>query len=51
MDTNTIFGVERNRMPHMPLDTEIHWSWDNPLNLIPLGMLVLWAIGLLGLFV
>ena len=25
---------------HMPLDTEIHWDWRNPLNAI-LGLLLL----------
>lgn len=48
---NTLFGVERNRMPHMPLDTEAHWSWENPLNIIPLSMLALVLIALLGLFI
>lgn len=26
---------------HMPLDTESHWSWRNPANLIPLAVLLL----------
>ena len=33
---------------HMPLDTEPHWTWRNPLNLIPAFMLLLLVVGLIG---
>lgn len=33
---------------HMPLDTEPHWTWRNPLNLIPALMVVLLLIGVIG---
>jgi hypothetical protein len=32
---------------HMPLSTDlISWHWRNPLNLLPLGILVLTAVAL-----
>jgi hypothetical protein len=34
---------------HMPLDTEIHWDWRNPLNVIPAIMLVLLIVAVLAL--
>jgi hypothetical protein len=43
------FGSDKIAMPHMPLDTEIHWEWRNPLNLIPavlLGIIVLDLVAL-----
>jgi hypothetical protein len=36
---------------HMPLDTEIHWDWRNPLNIIPAIILLVMAIDLLSLLV
>ncbi len=33
---------------HMPLDIEPHWSWSNPLNIIPALLLLSLIIGLLG---
>lgn len=44
------FGSEKVALPHMPLDTEIHWDWRNPLNLIPgalLGIVILDILALL----
>ncbi len=38
--TGAIYGS------HMPLDTEIHWRWDNPLNLLPASLLVLVVVAL-----
>lgn len=26
---------ELGRSSHMPIDTDIHWDWRNPLNIIP----------------
>ncbi len=34
---------------HMPLDTNIHWTWDNPLNLLPVSILMLLALALAAL--
>ena len=34
---------------HMPLDTDIHWTWDNPLNLLPVSMLLLLVLALAAL--
>lgn len=36
---------------HMPLDTEIHWSWRNPLIILPLAMLALFVFAVLGTIV
>jgi hypothetical protein len=35
----------------MPLDTEAHWSWRNPLNIIPGLVALLLVIALVGLLV
>ncbi len=40
--TGAIFGS------HMPLDTEAHWAWRNPLNAIPAAILLLIVIALLA---
>ncbi len=34
---------------HMPIETNIYWSWTNPLNLFPAALLLITLIGLLGL--
>ncbi|HEU4324677.1 MAG TPA: hypothetical protein VFS21_16150 [Roseiflexaceae bacterium] len=34
---------------HMPLDTNIHWTWDNPLNLLPVSMVLLLVLALAAL--
>ncbi|MBK9945318.1 MAG: hypothetical protein U0Z44_10825 [Kouleothrix sp.] len=36
---------------HMPLDTDIHWNWYNPLNIIPAFILLLFALTIIGLLV
>ena len=36
---------------HMPLDTEAHWTWRNPLNILPLLIIVLFVFALLGTIV
>ena len=43
--TGTIFGS------HMPLDTEAHWDWRNPLNVIPALILLLIVIALVAVIV
>lgn len=35
----------------MPLDTGIHWSWRNPLNVIPALLLLCALIGIIGMLV
>ncbi len=35
--------------PRMVLDTGIHWTWRNPLNLIPATLLLLELISLVGM--
>ena len=42
---NTPFGS------HMPLDTQLHWDWRNPLNIIPAFMLLLFVLTIVGLLV
>ena len=43
--SNTPFGS------HMPLDTQIHWDWRNPLNIIPAFMMLLFALTIVGLLI
>lgn len=47
---NNYFGVERDVMPQMPLDTTIHWDWRNPLNIIPACVMSIIVIDLISLF-
>jgi hypothetical protein len=43
--TGAIFGS------HMPLDTQAHWDWRNPLNAIPAVILLLIIIALVAAIV
>ena len=43
--TGTIFGS------HMPLDTDAHWDWRNPLNVIPAMILLLIVIAFVAALV
>ena len=43
--TGAIFGS------HMPLDTEAHWDWRNPLNIIPAAILLVIVIALVAAIV
>jgi hypothetical protein len=36
---------------HMPLDTEMHWEWSNPLNILPAFVALLFLITLVALIV
>jgi hypothetical protein len=36
---------------HMPIDTTIHWSWHNPLNIIPLTLLTVLVFSLVATFI
>lgn len=40
--TSAIYGS------HMPLDTEAHWTWRNPLNILPALLLLFFLIGVIG---
>ena len=42
------FSSER-RGSHMPIDTNVHWDWRNPLNILPAIILVILAIGMIGM--
>jgi hypothetical protein len=33
---------------HMPLDTSVHWDWSNPLNILPITMLLLIVFALIA---
>jgi hypothetical protein len=33
---------------HMPLDVEAHWDWRNPVNIIPIAILLLLVIALVA---
>jgi hypothetical protein len=32
----------------MPLDTEAHWDWRNPLNVIPATVLLVYLLALMA---
>ena len=34
---------------HMPLDTSIHWEWNNPLNILPALILVFLAVAIIAM--
>ena len=34
---------------HMPLDVDIHWQWHNPLNLLPLAVVLLLLLAVLAM--
>jgi hypothetical protein len=36
---------------HMPLDTDVHWDWRNPLNAIPAMVLLVIVIALVAALV
>ena len=36
---------------HMPLDTQMHWSWSNPLNIIPAFIALLFVLTVIGLII
>lgn len=40
--TSTVLGS------HMPIDTEAHWNWRNPLNILPVLVLLFFLIGIVG---
>ena len=46
---STIFSTADYRGSHMPIDTEIHWEWRNPLNLLPLLLLLFLSVALVAM--
>ncbi len=42
-------GSNTVRGSHMPLETSPHWRWNNPLNVIPLLIVVTVALALVAL--
>jgi len=44
-------GTTEQHGPHMPLDTEAHWDWRNPLNIIPAVILLLIVLALIAAIV
>jgi hypothetical protein len=44
-----LLGLGSNFGSRMPLDTEPHWTWRNPLNIIPAAVLFVLAIALIGM--
>ena len=36
---------------HMPIDTQIHWDWRNPLNILPAFMALLFLLTVVELLV
>jgi hypothetical protein len=45
---NELYNTDR-RGSHMPLDTGIHWQWNNPLNILPAIILFVLALALVAL--
>ena len=45
------FTAGPGRGSHMPLDTDAHWDWRNPLNVIPALILLLIVIALVAAIV
>lgn len=45
LTTGTPFGS------HMPLDTQMHWNWSNPLNIIPAFIALLFVLMVIGLII
>ena len=43
--------IGSNLGSHMPIDTDIHWKWRNPLNVIPALLLLLLVSALVGIVV
>lgn len=33
---------------HMPIDTRVHWRWNNPLNVIPLSLAAMFVYAIVG---
>jgi hypothetical protein len=40
-------GVESGS--HMPLDSDLHWEWRNPLNIFPIIVLAAVVLAMIGM--
>jgi hypothetical protein len=47
-ERNELYG-KGSRGSHMPLDTSIHWTWSNPLNILPALVLFVTLIAIVGI--
>jgi hypothetical protein len=36
---------------HMPLDTDVHWNWRNPITYLVVALIALWVVALIGVLV
>lgn len=53
----TITAYEKNQRygkgdfagSHAPIDTQIHWSWSNPLNIVPALLILLMLVALVSM--
>jgi hypothetical protein len=43
-------GLGSNFGSHMPLDAEPHWSWHNPLNILPAAIVLLLIVAIIGIY-
>jgi hypothetical protein len=41
-------GIGMDAGSDMPIDAEIHWSWRNPLNILPALVLIVFVYALIG---
>jgi hypothetical protein len=42
-----MFGPRATNGSRNPLDTQGHWDWHNPLNVLPMGVVVLALVSVL----
>lgn len=42
-------NISNSRGSHMPLDTDIHWEWSNPLNILPALVLLVVVVAVVAL--
>jgi len=49
IDAATANGLAITAGSHMPLDTVLHWNWRNPLNLLPLLIVLALLLALVAL--
>jgi hypothetical protein len=48
-ESQSHFKAGELRGSHMPIDTDIHWTWRNPLNSIPALIVLLLLIAVMGM--
>ena len=42
------YEMQHNVFMHAPLDSDMHWTWNNPLNIIPAMLLLFSLVALLA---